>query len=515
MAQNSIHPDQQIKEVVILGGGTAGWMSACYLAKFLQGTAKVVLMESPAISKIGVGEATVPNLQKVFFDYLGIPEFEWMRQCNASFKVAVRFVNWRTPGPGVRSPRSIGCSPDHFYHPFGILPSVDQVPLSHYWNLRRHRQQTNEAFDYACFTEPPFMDAKRAPRWFDGRAATRYAWHMDAHLVADFLRRHGTEKLGVVHIHDEMDQVEFDERGYVAALHTKGGRRISGDLFIDCTGFRGLLIEETLKSGFEDWSHWLPTDAAFALQTESVGPPLPYTKAIAHHAGWRWRIPLQHRVGNGSVFCSEFSEPDEVRELLLSSIEGDPITEPRLVRYKAGKRREVWKNNVIAMGLSSGFVEPLESTSIHLFMAAATRLVQQFPFGPIAQAQRDRYNRMADNEIDRVRDFVILHYKLTRRDDSPLWNYVRDMDIPDTLAERITLFAEQAEAWQAADDLFRVDSWAQVMLGQGVVPRGWHRMGALMGEGRLKQALDELQAQIAATVTQIPPHDEFVKSYCS
>jgi len=484
--------------VVVAGGGTAGWIAATAIARQLGRLVNVTLVESDAIGTVGVGESTIPTARS-FHDLLRIDERAFVTASSATFKLGIAFENWTQPG-------------DRYFHSFGTMGMKTWVAeFQHFWLEANARGEAGPIGSYSL--EHEAAQAGRFGKDKDNRLS--YAYHLDAGLYAQFLRQ-VAEADGARRIEGKIASVEqHGESGDVAALLLEDGQRVEGDLFIDCTGFRGLLIEGTLKSGFEDWSHWLPTDAAFALQTESVGPPLPYTKAIAHHAGWRWRIPLQHRVGNGSVFCSEFSEPDEVRELLLSSIEGDPITEPRLVRYKAGKRREIWKNNVIAMGLSSGFVEPLESTSIHLFMAAATRLVQQFPSGPIAQAQRDRYNRMGDNEIDRVRDFVILHYKLTRRDDSPLWNYVRDMDIPDTLAERITLFAEQAEAWQAADDLFRVDSWAQVMLGQGVVPRGWHRMGALMGKGRLKQALDELQAQIAATVTQIPPHDEFVKSYCS
>lgn len=483
--------------VVVAGGGTAGWIAATTIARQLGRLVAVTLIESDAIGTVGVGESTIPTARS-FHELLRIDERALMAASKATFKLGIAFENWSAPG-------------DRYVHSFGTMGMKTWVAeFQHFWLEAKARGEAGPIGSYSL--EHVAAEAGRFAKDKDNRLS--YAYHLDAGLYSQFLRQIA-EADGARRVEGKIASVEQDgESGDIAALLLEDGERIEGDLFIDCTGFRGLLIEQTLKAGFEDWGHWLPTDAAFAVQTESVAPPVPYTKAIAHHAGWRWRIPLQHRVGNGAVFCTNFTEPDEARGILLDSIEGEPITEPRLVRYRAGKRREVWKNNVIAMGLSSGFVEPLESTSIHLFMTAATRLVQQFPFRPVVQAQRDRYNRMADNEIERVRDFVILHYKLTQRDDSPFWNYVREMEIPDTLSERITLFAEQAEAWQAADDLFRVDSWAQVMLGQGVVPKGWHRMGALMSEDRLKQALDELEAQIAATVAHLPSHGEFVQSYC-
>jgi tryptophan halogenase len=321
------------------------------------------------------------------------------------------------------------------------------------------------------------------------------------------------ETEGAWRVEGKIARVEQDgETGDVTALVLESGERIEGDLFIDCSGFRGLLIEQTLHAGFEDWSNWLPTNAAAVTQTAHVADAVPYTRAIAHEAGWRWRIPLQHRVGNGFVFCSQFMSDDEARAGLLTSVEGKVLSEPRIIRYTAGKRREVWKNNVIAMGLSSGFIEPLESTSIHLFMSAVTRLIQQFPFGPVSPEQRERYNRAANAEIDGVRDFVVLHYNLTEREDSPFWRRMRAMDIPDSLAERLALFGESAEAWQAAGELFRIDSWVQVMLGQRLTPRGWHRIAALLSDERLKQSLDESRARMVPAVRDMPTHQEFLQA---
>lgn len=480
--------------VVVAGGGTAGWIAATALARQLGSLVTVTLVESEAIGTIGVGEATIPTARS-FHELLRIDERAFMAATQASFKLGIAFENWGRPR-------------DRYIHSFGTMGMKTWVAeFQHFWLEAQTRGEAGPIGSYCLEHE-----AAEAGRF--SREGTNYAYHLDAGLYARFLRRIA-EGEGARRVEGTITRVEQDgESGDVQALALDTGERVEGDLFIDCTGFRGLLIEQTLAAGYEDWSHWLPTNSAIAVQTESLADPLTYTRAIAHHAGWQWRIPLQHRVGNGNVFCSEFLGEEEARDLLLGSVEGKVLTEPRLVRYATGKRRQVWKNNVVALGLSSGFVEPLESTSIHLFMTGITRLIQQFPFGAISEAQRARYNRMADNELDRVRDFVILHYKLTEREDSPFWQRMRGMEIPDTLAERITLFAQQAEAWQAADDLFRVDSWVQVMLGQRIMPQGWHRIGALMSEGRLRQALADLQTRIAGQVGALPPHGAFLRSYC-
>jgi tryptophan halogenase len=324
-----------------------------------------------------------------------------------------------------------------------------------------------------------------------------------------------SEALGVKRVEGKIAAVDQNaESGLIEALVLETGLRVEGDLFIDCTGFRGLLIEQTLKAGYEDWSHWLPTNSALAVQTRSTGPAAPYTRAIAHEAGWRWRIPLQHRVGNGLVYCSEHMSDDAARRLLLDGIEGDVLTEPRMIRYRTGRRRKTWSKNCVALGLASGFVEPLESTSIHLIMIGVTRLMQLFPFNGFDEALIARYNQQAEDELEKIRDFIILHYKLTERADSPFWDRCRTMDIPDALAQRIALFREAAQAYQAPGELFQVDSWLQVMLGQRLEPRGHHHMGRLMPPEQLRQALGDLKRNIARAVDRMPSHQAFVDSYC-
>ena len=483
--------------VVVAGGGTAGWIAAMALARQLGRLVEVTLVESEAIGTIGVGEATIPTVRS-FHELLRSDERAFMAATQASFKLGITFDDWGGLG-------------DRYIHSFGTTGAGTWVAdFQHFW-LEARAQGAVEPIGAFCLEHEAAEHGRFAK---DVGSPLNYAYHLDAGLYAQFLRR-VAETEGARRVEGKIARVEqHGESGDVTALVLESGERIEGDLFIDCTGFRGLLIGRTLEVGFEDWGHWLPTNSALAVQTESVADAVPYTRTIAHHAGWQWRIPLHHRVGNGNVFCSEFMAEDEARALLLGSVEGKVLTEPRLIRYATGKRQQMWQNNVIAMGLSSGFVEPLESTSIHLIMTAVTRLIQQFPFGPIAPEQRVRYNRLADAEIDGVRDFVILHYKLTEREDSPFWRRMQAMDIPDTLAERLTLFAERGEAWQAADELFRVDSWVQVMLGQRLMPRGWHRIGALVGEGRLKQSLAELRAGIVAKVGAMPQHQRFLDAYC-
>ena len=294
----------------------------------------------------------------------------------------------------------------------------------------------------------------------------------------------------------------------------RSGERIEGDLFVDCTGFRALLIGQTLESPLDDWGHWLPTDSAVVTQTRSVGPPLPYTRAIAHGAGWRWRIPLQHRVGNGLVYDNRHLSDDEARAQLLAGVEGDVLIEPRLIRFRAGKRAEPWRRNCVGIGLSSGFVEPLESTSIHLIMIGVTRLLQLFPFDGGMTAVAQRYNEVASAELDAIRDFIVLHYVLTERDDTPFWQARRAAEIPDSLRQRIALFRESGAAYQDGDELFRVDSWLQVMLGQRLAPGGYHRLGRIMAPERLRQVMDDLSGQIAKAVASLPTQESFLRRYC-
>jgi len=486
----------KVKRVVVAGGGTAGWIAAFALVKELGHLLEITLVESDEIGTVGVGESTIPTC-RTFHQYMAIDEREFMRATNSTFKLGISFENWAAKG-------------DRYIHSFGTLGrGTWMADFHHYWLEARRQGWAADIGEY-CFEH----QAAAAERFAASEKATiNYAYHLDATSYGQYLRGLA-EQRGVRRGEGKIKEVRQNaESGDIEALLLDSGESVEGDLFIDCTGFRGLLIEQTLKAGFEDWGEWLPTDSALPVQTESVGPPKPYTRAIAHRAGWRWQIPLQHRVGNGLVFASAFMSEDEARALLANELEGEPLFEPRLIRFKAGRRRKSWVNNCIAIGLSSGFIEPLESTSIHLIMIAVTRLLQAFPFGGATPAARDRFNQQADREIIGIRDFIILHYHATERDDSDFWRHCRNMHIPDTLRERIELFREHAHAYQDSHDLFRVDSWVQVMLGQGQNPSSYNHVTRLVPEPQLREALSTLKGNIARAVEGMPSHGEFLRRY--
>lgn len=418
-------------------------MAASYLGKALQGTVEITLLEAPGIPKIGVGEATVPNLQRVFFDYLGIPEDEWMRECNASFKMAVKFINWRTPGEGVSTARTHDGRPDHFYHPFGILPAHDRIPLSHLWSYRRGRGETDLPYDYSCFVEPPVMDAKLAPRLPDGTKATNYAWHFDAHLVADFLRRFATEKQGVVHVQDEMVNVLRDGNGFITALETKSGRTIEGDLFIDCSGFRGALINKVMEEPFLDQSDYLLCDSAVACAVPNDDAEYgiePYTSAIAMKSGWAWKIPMLSRFGTGYVYSSKFAEKDEAT-LEFSRMWGiDPEGEFNHIRFRVGRNRRAWVKNCVSIGLASCFLEPLESTGLYFTYAAIYQLARHFPTRDFDQVFIDRFNREIADMFDETRDFLQAHFQLSPRVDTPFWRANKELTLAPQIREKIAMY---------------------------------------------------------------------------
>jgi tryptophan halogenase len=483
--------------VVIAGGGTAGWIAAVALVRQLGRLVEVTLVESEEIGTIGVGESTIPTA-RAFHELLKIDQQAFMRASQASFKLGISFENWARDG-------------DRYIHSFGTAPLRTWVAeFQHFWLEANARGEAAPIGEYY-----PEHEAAREHRFtLHGEPPLNHAYHLDAGLYARFLRRIA-EADGVTRREGKIADVALDmETGDVATLVMADGTRVEGDLFVDCTGFRALLIEKTLETGFEDWGHWLPTDAAWAVPSASVGDAHPYTRAIAHPQGWRWRIPLQHRMGNGLVFSTAHTEAEAALAEFRGAVEGELLRDPFLVRFRTGRRRQAWVRNCVAIGLSSGFVEPLESTAIHLIQSAVTRLIQLFPFGPDCAAQRARYNALAQDEIEQVRDFVVMHYHLTERDDTELWRYLRHMEVPDTLRARIDSFVEGAHAWQAAGEVFRVDSWVQVMLGQRLTPRGWHRMGAVMSEGRLGQTLAELRQAIANTVAAMPGHQAFLDSYC-
>nr|HQU46847.1 tryptophan 7-halogenase [Pirellulales bacterium] len=436
--------DSRIRNIVVLGGGTAGWMAASYLASQLQGGVRITVLEAPAIPRIGVGEATVPNLQKVFFDQLGLAERDWMRECNASFKVGVKFTNWCTAGPSQPTPRRLRHGNDQFYHPFGILPDCDRVPLSHYWFLKKHRGETDERFDYACFREPPLLDAKRSPCWLDGRPATRYAWHFDAQLVAAFLQRHATGKLGVEHVQDVLKDVRFDERGHIESLLTEGGRCLKGDLFIDCSGFRGLLINGALGEPFIDMNDHLLCDSAVATPVphdDARHGVEPYTSAIAMQAGWTWKTPMLSRFGTGYVYSSQFVGEDQAVEEFCRLWRLDPENTPlNRMRFRVGRNRRSWVKNCVSIGLASCFLEPLESSGIYFIYAALYQLAKHFPDKRFDATLLDRFNREIELMFDDTRDFIQAHFYFSPRVDTPFWRANKELRLADNMREKIATY---------------------------------------------------------------------------
>ncbi len=491
-------PEKLVRKVVIAGGGTAGWIAAAALSHHLGPALDITLIESDTIGTVGVGEATIPT-QRTFHAHLGIREADFMKATGATFKLGIEFENWLKPG-------------HRYIHSFGTLGRHTWVaPFHHLWLHAKSRGFGGSLDDY-CVE----LKAARADKFYTApdKSVLNFAYHLDASAYARFLRAFSEQK-GVRRVEGLIEDVEQSgETGVIEALKLQSGERIEGDLFIDCTGFRGLLIEQTLKTGFDDWSHWLPMNAAVAAQSEPTGPAVPYTRAIAHEEGWRWRIPLQHRVGNGIVFDSNHLSPDAAEKKLRDAIDGPLRTDPRLIRFRTGRRKRAWNKNCIALGLSSGFLEPLESTSIHLIQRGVADLVALFPYHGVTEQLADLYNRKMNRELEQVRDFLILHYKLTEREDSDFWRGRKAMDIPDTLAERIALFRDSAYAYHNCDELFLTDSWVQVMMGQGLYPTGRHAVGHMFPDDKLKGALDSQRAQIERAVQQLPTHEEFLRQYC-
>jgi len=486
----------RIGKVVIAGGGTAGWIAACALSHQLRGIVDISLVESEQIGTIGVGESTIPPI-RAFHRLMQIDEKEVMRATAATFKLSISFEGWLRKN-------------DRYFHGFGNTgKGTWACDFHHFWLDSLRRGFKSEISDFCLETV-----ASRNERFATlERSEINYAYHMDAGKYARYLRGISEDR-GVRRIEGKIREVrQHSESGFVEALVLESGQVVEGDLFIDCTGFRGMLIEQTLHAGYEDWNQWLPCDRAVAMQTESVGPPVPYTRAIAHEAGWRWRIPLQHRVGNGMVYASDHLSDDEVCARLLRDIEGQPINDPAIIRFRTGRRRQAWSRNVVALGLSSGFVEPLESTSIHVIITGVVRLIQMFPVNGISRSFTDKYNEDTRIELERIRDFIILHYCVTERDE-PMWRQCREMRLPESLAHRIQLFRERAHAWQDPNELFRVDSWMQVMLGQGIVPEHHHPLAQALSDQDMRTLFDSIRQPIERAVAQMPAQQAFIDGYC-
>jgi tryptophan halogenase len=486
----------KIRKVVIAGGGTAGWLAACALSQQFRGLLDITLVESEQIGTVGVGESTVPPIRS-FHRFLQIDEQEFLRAVAGTFKLSISFENWRRPG-------------ERYIHPFGVTGQGTLVTaFHHFWLDSLRRGMQSELGDY-CLETVASRDDRFA---LLQQPQVNYAYHLDAGLYARFLRRIA-EGYGLRRVEGKIREVrQHAETGFVEALVLEDGQRVEGDLFIDCTGFRGLLIEQTLHTGYEDWNHWLPCDRAVAVQTEPTGPPVPYTRAIAHEAGWRWHIPLQHRVGCGLVFSSRHMSDDEARAKLLRDVGAQPIKDPWLVPFRTGRRLKAWNRNVVSLGLASGFIEPLESTSIHLAISAVVRLIHLFPFDGIAPSLVDIYNDISRVEMEHVRDFIILHYHANARDE-PMWKQCREMDLPESLAIRLDAWRERAHAWQGGDELFRLDSWSHVLLGQGIVPRQHHPLAQALSDADMRTLLDSIRQPIGRAVAQMPPQQEFIERYC-
>ena len=487
--------------VAIIGGGTAGWMTAAALARLFPTRCQVRLVESEEIGIVGVGEATLPHI-RAFNQMLGIDEAEFMAATNATFKLGIDFRDWGRIG-------------DSYIHPFGSYGhELEAIPFQHFWLRGREAGRAEEIGDY-CLPIVAARMGRFAPcdRCAPERAVQLYdhAYHFDATLYAPFLRR-VAEAAGVQRTEGRVVEIERDgESGDLKSVKLASAETIEADLFVDCSGLRSILLGGTLEEPFEDWSHWLPCDRAVAVPCESSGPLLPYTMAIAMPAGWRWRIPLQHRTGNGYVYSSAHLSDSEAAEALLSALDGKPLAEPRVLRFRAGRRRRSCVANCVAVGLASGFLEPLESTSIYLAQVAIETLIELFPANGFSPSDRRAFNRLIDEQYDRIRDFLILHYHATARDDSSFWNYVRTMDVPERLTERLALFRRRGRVPSYSTGLFLDGSWIALGIGQGIVPEGYDQRVSAVPEAELHAALEDLRGELQSAARAMPAHRDAIE----
>lgn len=497
--------NQAIKNIVIVGGGTAGWMTAAALGTMLNGRYDITLVESDEIGIVGVGEATIPMIQR-FNRVVGIDENEFMRETMGSFKLGIEFVNWGRPG-------------ERYMHGFGRLgQDLATVPFEAYWQKMRALGKAAPLEQYSI-TRMAARAGKFMPARHDVPNSPlrdiAYAYHFDASLYAKYLRKL-SEARGVTRVEGKIVRATRREPdGFVDAIELESGRRIEGDLFIDCSGFRGLLIEQTLHAGYEDWTGWLPADRALAVPCESAPSIAPYTRATAHRSGWQWRIPLQHRTGNGHVYCSRFISDDEAAATLLANLDGKPLAEPRLIKFQTGMRKQAWSHNVVAIGLSSGFLEPLESTSIHLIQSAIARLVELFPDRRFSAVERDEYNRQSRFEYERVRDFIILHYHLNQRTDSPYWLECANMAIPETLRRKMDQYRSRGRVVRIDNELFSEVGWQQVFEGQNMPLDAYHPLADTQGEAEIAAYLESVRQVIAKCVEVMPSHDQYIAQHCA
>ena len=496
--------DTPKRKLVIVGGGTAGWITAAAFVRLLGRSLDITLVESEAIGTVGVGEATIPQIIRLNA-ILGLDEMEFVRETKGTFKLGIEFVDWGRKGTS-------------YLHTFGDAGlSLAGAAFHHYWRRAAASGHTSDLWHYSLHRlaadHARFGKLDRVGN--TAMTGLAYAYHFDAGLYAAYLRRYA-EGQGVVRHEGIVQHVTRDgENGDITAITLDKGTRVEGDFFIDCTGFRAMLLGEELGVGYEDWSRWLPCDRALAVPSERLPTLVPYTRATAKQAGWQWRIPLQHRTGNGHVYSSGFISDQDAADALLAGLDTKALGDPRPLRFTTGRRDAFWAHNCAAIGLSSGFLEPLESTSIHLIQSHVNRLIQLFPAQGDGAAERAEYNRRCAAEFEQIRDFLILHYKQTARDDSAFWNYCRTMAVPDSLAHKQALFASSGRIGRDVDDLFREASWVQVMLGQGVTPQGHDPMADALSDAQLGEFLGNVRTLIERAVSGLPTHEDFIARHCA
>ena len=493
--------NKTVKNVVIVGGGTAGWISAAVIKRLIGAGVNVTLIESEEIGTVGVGEATIPPIITLN-NVMGIDEKEFLRETNATMKLAIKFENWRVEG-------------ESYFHTFGAPgKSYAFCHFHHYFKRAQGLGLSDSIWEYdlnylAC-KAGKFAHIKSP----DPIIEMPYAYHFDASLYARFLRKK-CEAMGVTRKEGIITDVKQDaDSGFITGVTLKDGAHIEGDLFIDCSGFKGLLTQQTQNTGYEDWSHWLPCDRAVAMPSERHEQTRPYTRSIAHSAGWQWRIPLQHRNGNGLVYSSNYYSDDKALDILSNNLDTKPLADPNFIRFKTGRRRKQWNKNVVAVGLSSGFLEPLESTSIHLIQSAVVRLIHLFPHEGFKQYQIDEYNKQSQLEYEQIRDFIILHYHVNERTDSHFWKDLREMEVPDSLTHKIELFRASGNLFREQNDLFLESSWLQVLLGQGIAQGDYHPLANALSEQKLQELMQNIKRIKNEPIGKIATHDDFLKQFC-
>ena len=493
-------------KIVIVGGGSAGWMSAAFLARVLQEQYSIRLVESDDISTIGVGEATIPAIG-TFNQILKIDETDFIKNTQATFKLGIKFQDWRALG--------------HTYmHGFGkIGREWEHLRVHQYW-LKMHLAGNPKAMDFRKMSintlapdQNKFMPAnikmKESPL-----SEIVYAYHLDAGLYARYLRGY-SEARGVKRTEGKVVDVKLRSTdGFVEHIKMESGEIIEGDFFIDCSGFRGLIIEQAMKTGYEDWSNWLFADSAIAVPCSSDKGFPPYTLSRAHTSGWQWKIPLQHRTGNGHVYSSQFIDDDSALKTLMDNLEGRPLADPLKLKFTVGKRKNLWNKNCLAVGLSGGFLEPIESTGLHMIQAAMLRLIRFFPDKNFNQANIDEFNRLTNFDFERIRDFIVLHYKANERDDSEFWRHCRNAAIPDSLQNKIDIFTANGRINREGEELFAEESWIQVFLGQGIIPKNYDPLVDRKSEEEVEEFINNTQTVIQKCVDTMPNHYKFIEKYC-